>query len=204
MPVSTLGILAYGSLIDDPGAELQEIIIDQIPGVMTPFSIEFARSSWTRDGAPVLVPVGTGGTPVSGVILLLREGISEQEVMDRLYRREIHRVGSWKCYDHQLDGDLNPMRIGRCADLSEVKTLLYASFLQNIPNPTPEGLACLVIESAKAGAGARGKDGIRYLIDAKWNGIQTPLTDGYEREILRQTGTQSLEETLRSVRRDAW
>jgi hypothetical protein len=28
----------------------------------------------------VLVPVGTGGTPVSGVILLLREGISEQEV----------------------------------------------------------------------------------------------------------------------------
>ncbi len=68
---------------------------------MTPFGIEFARSSRTRDGAPVLVPVGTSGTPVSGVIMLLREGISEQEVMDRLYRREIHRVGSWKCYDHQ-------------------------------------------------------------------------------------------------------
>ena len=80
-------------------AEFQEIIIDQIPGVMTPFGIEFAWSSRTRDGAPVLAPVGTGGTPVSGVILL-REGISEQEVMDRLYRREIHRVGSWKCYDH--------------------------------------------------------------------------------------------------------
>ena len=64
--------------------------------------IEFARSNRTRDGAPVLVPVGTGGTPVSGVILLLREGLSEQEVMDRLYRRELHRLGSWKCYDHQL------------------------------------------------------------------------------------------------------
>ena len=96
------------------------------------------------------------------------------------------------------------MRIGCCADLSHVKTRLYAGFLQNIPNPTSEGLACLAIESAKAGAGALEKDGIRYLIDAKRNGIQTPLTDGYEREILRQTGTQSLEETLRSVRRDAW
>ena len=31
LSVSKLGILAYGSLIDDPGAELQEIIIDQIP-----------------------------------------------------------------------------------------------------------------------------------------------------------------------------
>lgn len=202
--MSALGILAYGSLIDDPGEELQEIITDRVTGVMTPFGIEFARSSLTRDGAPVLVPVSAGGTPVSGVVLVLRDGIPEQDAMDRLYRREIHRVGSWKCYDHPLDGDLNRMRIGHCTGLGGVKTLLYASFLQNIPNPTPEELARLAIESAKADAGTRGKDGISYLIDAKRNGIRTPLMDGYEREILRQTGTQTLEDALRFARQEDW
>lgn len=198
--MTSLGILAYGSLIDDPGAELQEIITDCLPGVMTPFGIEFARTSRTRDGAPVLVPVSAGGTPVMGVVLLLKDGIAEQDAMDRLYRREIHRVGCGKCYEHSHDGSLDQMRIGRCANLAGVKTLLYASFQQNIPNPTAEKLGRLAIESAKARAGKRGKDGIRYLIDARRNGIRTPLMDGYRREILRQTGTHSLKEALHRVR----
>ncbi len=198
--MSKFGILAYGSLIDDPGAELQEIITDRLPGVMTPFGIEFARTSHTRDGAPVLVPVSTGGSPVAGVILVLADGIPEQEAMDRLYRREIHQVGCGKCYNHPRDGDLNRMRIGRSTNLAGVKTLLYACFQQNIPNPTPETLGRLAIQSAKARAGKRGKDGIRYLIDARRNGIRTPLMDGYRREILRQTGTHSLEDALRIAR----
>jgi cation transport regulator ChaC len=198
--VISLGILAYGSLIDDPGAELQEIITDRLPGVTTPFGIEFARTSRTRDGAPVLVPVSEGGEPVAGVVLVLEDGISEQEAMDRLYRREIHQVGCGERYNHPRDGDLNRMRIGRCANLAGVKTLLYASFQQNIPNPTPEQLGRLAIESAKASAGKRGKDGIRYLIDAGRNGIRTPLMDGYRREILRQTGTHSLADALRIAR----
>src|SRR5690606_26078768 len=105
----------------------------------------FARTSQTRDGAPVLVPVSTGGTPVAGVVLVLADGISEQEAMDRLYRREIHQVGCGERYNHPRDGDLNRMRIGRCANLAGVKTLLYASFQQNIPNPTPEQLGRLAI-----------------------------------------------------------
>ena len=200
MRVSKLGILAYGSLIDDPGAELQEIITDRLTGVTTPFGIEFARASQTRDGAPVLVPVGAGGSPVMGVVLLLRAGTTEQEAMDRLYRREIHRVGCGKCYDHPPDGDLNRMRIGRYAGLAGINTRHYASFQKNMPNPTAELLGRLAIESAKARAGKRGKDGIRYLIDARRNGIRTPLMDGYEREILRQTGTHSLEDALRFAR----
>ncbi len=198
--MSKLGILAYGSLIDDPGEELQEIITDRLSGVMTPFGIEFARSSLTRDGAPVLVPVSVGGTPVMGVVLILRAGITEQEAMDRLYRREIHRVGCGKCYQHPPDGDLNRMRIGRCIGLAGIKTLLYASFQQNILNPTAEKLGRLAIESAKAHAGKRGKDGIRYLIGARRNGIRTPLMDGYRHEILRQTETDNLEDALRCVR----
>jgi len=53
--------LAYGSLIDDPGSEIQPVIARLIEGVETPFKVEFARSSEKRDGAPTLVPVKEGG-----------------------------------------------------------------------------------------------------------------------------------------------
>ena len=45
-----------------------------------------------------------------------------------------------------------------------------------------------------------GKDGISYLIDAKRCGIQTQLSPDYEKEILRLTGTDSLEAALASTR----
>ena len=54
--VPMIGILAYGSLIDDPGREIEPLIIRRLKGVETPFQIEFARSSSTRDGAPTLIP----------------------------------------------------------------------------------------------------------------------------------------------------
>jgi hypothetical protein len=44
--------------------------------------------------------------------------------------------------------------------------------------------------------GKDGKDGISYLMNAKKCGIQTPLSPGYEKEILRLTGTDSLEAAL--------
>ena len=56
-----VGILAYGSLIDDPGSEIGEVIADVISDIETPFSVEFARSSSTRSGAPTLIPVEAGG-----------------------------------------------------------------------------------------------------------------------------------------------
>ena len=54
--VPMIGILAYGSLIDDPGREIEPLIISGIKEVDTPFRIEFARASRTRDGAPKLIP----------------------------------------------------------------------------------------------------------------------------------------------------
>ena len=42
--MSTIGILAYGSLIEDPGTEIKPIIRERKEGITTPFSIEFARS----------------------------------------------------------------------------------------------------------------------------------------------------------------
>jgi len=46
----------------------------------------------------------------------------------------------------------------------------------------------------------RDKDGISYLIAAKKNGIVTPLSADYEREILRQTGTDNLEAALQAAK----
>ena len=52
-----LGVLAYGSLIDDLGPELGPHVRWCIPNIETPFPVEFARTSSSRDGAPTLVPV---------------------------------------------------------------------------------------------------------------------------------------------------
>ena len=43
--MARIAILAFGSLIDDPGEKLHLRIREQIEGIKTPFSIEFARSS---------------------------------------------------------------------------------------------------------------------------------------------------------------
>jgi hypothetical protein len=48
----TVGILTYGSLIGDPGPEIEEVRTRTIEGLTTPFSVEFARMSGkTRGGA---------------------------------------------------------------------------------------------------------------------------------------------------------
>lgn len=82
-----IGILAYGSLIDDPGGEIEPYIIKRIE-IETPFPVEFARSSRTRDGAPTLVPVSQGGSTVHAVILVLDREVSESQARDVLWRRE--------------------------------------------------------------------------------------------------------------------
>jgi len=53
--MSGIGILAYGSLIIDPGPEIGPLIVRRITTV-TPFVVEYARLSRTRGGAPTLVP----------------------------------------------------------------------------------------------------------------------------------------------------
>jgi hypothetical protein len=46
-----IGILAYGLLIFDPGIEIEPLIVQRIT-TLTPFPVEYARISRTRDGAP--------------------------------------------------------------------------------------------------------------------------------------------------------
>src|SRR5258708_20723725 len=87
-----MAILAYGSLIDEPGEELENCIVDRLGPILTPFKVEYARSSRTRGGAPTLVPVDGGGFQVSAVVFVLSDAMSEKGAKDILWRRHTLRA----------------------------------------------------------------------------------------------------------------
>ena len=192
--VMTIGILAYGSLIPNPGAEIGPVTVRRIGGVQTPFRVEFSRSSRVRDRAPTLVPVERGGARVSGVVLVLDDAVDETAAQDMLYRRERNRVGSGDRYADVDPADPDSAFLGRLDGFAGLDTVFHAALRANIEEPTPELLARLAVESAAAPSGATRRDGISYLMDAKRGGIVTPLMAEYEAEILRQTGGLDLEE----------
>jgi len=193
-----IGIIAFGSLIDNPGRELQEAIVERKSNVLTPFNVEFARrSDDTRSGAPTLVPVTQGGSSVKATILVLN--VSEQEAKDRLWRREIHRVGGGGHYVRRANPGPNALIIDRYENVAGISIVLAARFQANIAPLTAESLAELAIKSARARPDS--EDGISYLIAAKRNGIRTPLSDSYEQEILRRTNTSDLSEALEAARK---
>jgi hypothetical protein len=74
-----VGILAYGSLIEDPGPEIAAATARIESDVNTPFKVEFARTSRTRGGAPTLIPIRTGGNHVPAQIIVLRETVPLDE-----------------------------------------------------------------------------------------------------------------------------
>jgi hypothetical protein len=191
-----IGILAFGSLIDNPGEEIEAALVGRKTNVITPFGVEFARESTKRGGAPTLVPVESGGCPVKAQILLL--DVVEQEAKDRLWRREIDRIGEGGHYVHRKNSGRNTLIIDRFENLGGVAVVLAARFAATIAPLTAERLAELAIASvAFAQAGC---DGITYLIDAKRNGIMTPLSSAYEKQILRRTKTADLHEALLKLR----
>ena len=193
---SRIGILAFGSLIDNPGEEIEAALVGRKTNVSTPFGVEFARESTKRRGAPTLVPVESGGFPVKAQILLL--DVVEQEAKDRLWRREIDRIGEGGHYVHRANPGPNTLIIDRYENLGGVAVVLAARFAATITPLTAEHLARLAISSV-ASAQA-GRDGITYLIDAKRNGIMTPLSSVYEKEILQRTKTDDLHEALLKLR----
>lgn len=189
----SIGILAYGSLITNPGEEIFKVTQKVIENVETPFCVEYARKSRTRNGAPTLVPVPCElGGKVKGVIFVLNENVDEQSAMDMLYRREIHEVGTDKGYNAQSPGVI---RIKFVKNFMGVDKVFYTDIepnFQEILNPSlsPQQKAALLAEAAINSLNQKtysaGTDGISYLHDNIQNRIMTPLTDLYCKEILRR------------------
>jgi cation transport regulator ChaC len=191
-----IGILAYGSLIEDPGCEIEPLIRYRINDVKTPFKIEFSRKSSSRDNAPTLVPVKEGGAQVEATILVLDIEIEEDKAMDLVWRRETRNEKSDKHYKFPVNPSANQVVVQKLKNFRGVETVLYTEIGANISNPTPQTLAELAVNSAKGNAGKEGKDGISYLMSVKRQNISTPLMPDYEKQILVLTSVSSLEEAL--------
>jgi hypothetical protein len=192
---ATVGILAFGSLIDDPGPEIEAALIGRKLNVRTPFGVEFARSSIKRGGAPTLVPLAKGGSPVLAQVLLVN--VPERDAMDMLWRREINKIGQGGHYVHRSNPGPNTLIIHRYDNFEGVDVVLAARFPATIKPLSAARLAELAIKSAHLER--TGRDGISYLIAAKRNGITTPLSDAYEQEILHRTRARNLDEALRGI-----
>ena len=194
-----IAILAFGSLIEDPGEELDPRIRNRVEGVETPFSIEYARSSISRAGGPTLVPVDPGGLPVTAVLLELVPDVGLAEAKDLLWRRETRKEFSGRPYAHPADPGPNQVIVECIDDFHDFDVVLYTKICANIEPLTADRLADLAISSARGKVGARGKDGISYLASAMRQGITTPLTHEYVDAILRKTEAASLAAAHRRI-----
>lgn len=192
---SSIGILAYGSLINDPGDEIEPLIIDR-KNCLTPFPIEYARTSRSRHGAPTLVPVEQNGARVNAVILVLEGGTSLAEAKNMLWRRETRQKDKTKMYRELPNPGPDTVQIKSINSFEGIGQVLYTQIGQNISPLIPQVLAMQAIQSILSAAGEQGFDGVRYLLNAKNNGIITPLSAAYEAEILKQTGSYSLTEAI--------
>lgn len=184
---SPLGILAYGSLIDDPGDELAAHIVKIVRGVRTPFPVEFARKSQSRGDAPTLVP-NDSGVSVDAAILVVECNVVD--ATDMLWRRETRTADRSRNYPGPRPNRPKAVRIDTLSGYAGFETLLYTSIAANVVPLTAEHLAELAVASvAKAN---QGLDGIAYLIAAQANGITTALSPDYATAILRLTGAPDL------------
>ncbi len=190
-----IGILAYGSLINDPGEEISNLEINRIKCI-TPFRIEFARTSSTRNGAPTLIPSEklNIGNKVNGIIIVLNNETPVELAKSILWRRERHKVSEKEEYNKPDKITKNKVIVEELKNFMGVETVLYTSIGSNIEEKiTPKLLAKLAIDSFVKDFES-GKDGISYLLSAKENEIITELSLDYEKEILLKTGKESLQD----------
>lgn len=193
----SFGILAFGSLLGDPGAELVPLIKDRMI-IRSPIKVEYARlSERTRGGAPTLVPY-SGGAFVTAQVIKLDDTVSLEEAQHMLWRRETGKIGLQERYTRR--NGKNCVLIDTTA-FDDMK-LLYVNFNKEGKEEvvSPPDLAKHAIESVRKAP--PGKDGISYLANAINCGVITPLTEQYVFEILRQTSTSNLNDALSACRKN--
>jgi hypothetical protein len=194
--MSGIGILAYGSLISDPGAEIGPLIVRRVP-TTTPFPVEFARLSRTRGGGPTVVP-HSSGCPVKAEMLVLCDSVLLTDAISLLWRRETRQEGSGRVYSGSTCA--NAVVIRDESGFGGLDHALYADFNPGgkLNGPEPRALAEAAISSVAEAA--PGKDGISYLMDLIDAGVETVLTPRYVDHILALTGAANLAEALDSLR----
>jgi hypothetical protein len=184
--MSGIGILAYGSLIGDPGPEIGPLIARRIP-TMTPFPVEYARLSVkSRGGAPTVVP-HTAGCSVKAEVLVLTDGASLEEARSLLWRREMRKEGTDEEYRERSSP--NAVVVLDSPGICGLDHVLYTDFNPQgkLDDPDPQVLAQAALDSvAKAPIG---RDGISYLMNNINAGIVTTLTPRYRQRILTLTNT---------------
>jgi hypothetical protein len=96
--------------------------------VETPFPVEFARSSRTRDGAPTLVPVSQGGAHIPASVLVLDEAVTTGDARAMLNRRE-----TWSLNNASTHPSVR--WIGELPGFRGISICLYTALEANIPPP---------------------------------------------------------------------
>jgi len=199
-----IGILAFGSLIDNPGEEIKELEVERID-CETPFNVEFARISSSRGKAPTLVPIQDKkkGKKTKAKIIVIDDKTSVDEAKSILWRRECHITDKTKKYTEPKKPTSKNVLIGVLENFCDVEKVIYTTFLpqDEYKDLTPEKLADYAIESILSNAGKEKKDGIRYLLSAKESGIETEYSKKYEELILSKTDTKSLREAIEKLDR---
>ncbi len=199
-----IGILAFGSLIDNPGEEIKEIEVERI-NCITPFKIEFARISSSRDQAPTLVPVeeNSKGRKTNATIIVIDENTKLDKAKSILWRRECHKTNRNEEYVEREKPTSQNVIVLELENFCEVDKVIYTTFLpqKKYKNLTPEKLADFAISSILSKAGVEKKDGIRYLKSTKKYGIVTEDSEEYEKQILLKTNSKSLEEAIEKLDR---
>ena len=191
-----VGVLAYGSLVSDPGPEMRPVLMRRTP-TMTPFPVEYGRLSATRGGAPTLVP-HSSGKPVKAEVFVLSDSVSLDEAKNLLWRRETRHEGSGRTYNESTAP--NAVVIRDQPGFYGLAHVLYTDFNPGgkLANPDPNELAAAAISSvAKA---PTNNDGMSYLIDLLDRGVETALTPRYVGHILALTGAPSLAGALDMLR----
>jgi len=199
-----IGILAFGSLIKNPGDEIKNIELIRID-CETPFKVEYSRISQSRSNAPTLIPVENGakGKKVQAKLIILKPKISLDVAKSILWRREIHTSDKKRVYNEPENPTPKNVLIRELDNFCNTEKVIYTAFIvqPEFKDLTPDKLADFAISSILEEAGRKEKDGIRYLLSAKNCGIETELSKEYEEKLLEKSKTKTLEEAIEKLDR---
>ncbi|MBU4502272.1 MAG: hypothetical protein KKA79_06755 [Nanoarchaeota archaeon] len=189
-----IAILAYGSLIWEPGEEIKQHII-AVVDCITPFNVEYAQRSYkSRGGAPTLTKISGIGNKTRAKLLVLDyhntiEG--KKKVYSLICQRENTPKKEW-------NDEAEPPKPIYITNLEDYDSVFYCAFKGEPENTiTSENLVNWAKESVIA-CNKEGKienNGVRYLINCYKNGVVTPLTEEY----IQKLGGTNVEEIEKRI-----